>query len=107
MRISDWSSDVCSSDLEEIDILQRLGTWARGIGIDTKTRTLLKALDIGFEQMITTGAARKALIFTESRRTQEYLKTFLERSEERRVGTECSRQCRSRWSSSHSQKNYI
>src|SRR3546814_6404223 len=78
MRISDWSSDVCSSDLEEIDILQRLGTWARGIGIDTKTRTLLKALDIGFEQMITTGAARKALIFTESRRTQEYLKTFLE-----------------------------
>jgi len=63
---------------EEIDILQRLATSARGIGIDTKTRTLLKALDIGFEQMTTTGAARKALIFTESRRTQEYLKTFLE-----------------------------
>ena len=63
---------------EEIDILQRLATWARGIGIDTKSRTLLKALEIGFEQMVTTGAARKALIFTESRRTQEYLKTFLE-----------------------------
>ena len=63
---------------EEIDILQRLATSARGIGIDTKTRTLLKALDIGFEQMTTTGAARKALIFTESRRTQEHLKTFLE-----------------------------
>jgi hypothetical protein len=28
--------------------------------------------------MATTGAARKALVFTESRRTQEYLKTFLE-----------------------------
>jgi hypothetical protein len=63
---------------EEIDILQRLATWARGIGIDTKTQTLLKALEIGFEQMAKTGAARKALIFTESRRTQEYLKTFLE-----------------------------
>ena len=63
---------------EEIDILQRLATSARGIGIDTKTRTLLKALDIGFEQMSTTGAARKSLIFTESRRTQEYLKSFLE-----------------------------
>lgn len=63
---------------EEIDILQRLAAWARGIGIDTKTQTLLKALEIGFEQMATTGAARKALIFTESRRTQEYLKTFLE-----------------------------
>lgn len=63
---------------EEIGILQQLATWARGIGIDTKTQTLLKALEIGFEQMATTGAARKALIFTESRRTQEYLKTFLE-----------------------------
>ena len=63
---------------EEIDILQRLATWARRIGVDTKSQTLLKALEIGFEQMGTTGAARKALIFTESRRTQEYLKTFLE-----------------------------
>lgn len=64
--------------LEEIDILQRLATWARSIGTDTKAKTLLTALDIGFKQMATTGAARKALIFTESRRTQEYLKTFLE-----------------------------
>jgi hypothetical protein len=63
---------------EEIDILQRLATWARSIGTDTKTKALLTALDIGFEQMSVTGAARKALIFTESRRTQEYLKTFLE-----------------------------
>ena len=63
---------------EEIGILQRLATWARAIGIDTKTRALLQALEVGFEQMATTGAARKALIFTESRRTQEYLKTFLE-----------------------------
>ena len=63
---------------EEIDILQRLAIWARSIGTDTKTTTLLTALDIGFEQMAATGAARKALIFTESRRTQEYLKTFLE-----------------------------
>ena len=63
---------------DEIDVLQRLATWARAIGIDTKSQTLLKALEIGFEQMAETGAARKALIFTESRRTQDYLKTFLE-----------------------------
>lgn len=63
---------------EEIEILQRLTNWARSIGTDTKTKTLLTALDIGFEQMAITGAARKALIFTESRRTQEYLKTFLD-----------------------------
>ena len=63
---------------EEIDILQRLADWARSIGTDTKTKTLLTALNIGFAQMATTGAARKALIFTESRRTQDYLKAFLE-----------------------------
>ncbi len=71
---------------EEIDILQRLADWARSIGTDTKTKTLLTALDIGFEQMATTGAARKALIFTESRRTQDYLKTFLEVARLQRPG---------------------
>ncbi len=63
---------------EEIDVLRHLGTWARGIGVDTKTQTLLKALDIGFARLAETGANKKALIFTESRRTQDYLKAFLE-----------------------------
>jgi len=63
---------------EEIDALSRLAERARRIGVDTKSHTLLTALEIGFEQMATTGAARKALIFTESRRTQDYLKSYLE-----------------------------
>lgn len=63
---------------EEIDVLRVLAGKARHIGIDTKSQTLLTALAIGFEQMVTTGAARKALVFTESRRTQEYLKAFLD-----------------------------
>ena len=63
---------------EEIEQLQKLASWARSIGIDTKTRTLLKALEIGFAKMTETGGAQKALIFTESRRTQAYLKDFLE-----------------------------
>jgi hypothetical protein len=63
---------------EEIQQLDRLITWSRSIGIDTKTRSLLAALEIGFENMGQMGAARKALIFTESRRTQGYLKDFLE-----------------------------
>src|SRR5690606_24359978 len=62
----------------EIDELRRLSRWARSIRTDAKARALLKALDIGFEQMKNLGARRKALIFTESRRTQEYLKAFLE-----------------------------
>ena len=63
---------------EEIAILARLAEEARSIRVDTKSRTLLKALETGFEQMAMVGAARKAVIFTESRRTQEYLKQFLE-----------------------------
>lgn len=63
---------------EEIDLLAQLAAWARSIGTDTKTRSLLSALEIGFQQMATTGAQRKALIFTESRRTQIYLKDYLE-----------------------------
>jgi superfamily II DNA/RNA helicase len=63
---------------EEIALLEHLSRWAHGIGTDTKTRTLVKALEVGFNKMAEIGAKQKALIFTESRRTQDYLKTFLE-----------------------------
>jgi hypothetical protein len=63
---------------DEIETLRWLAADARRIGTDTKSRTLLMAVEIGFEQMAATGAARKALIFTESRRTQDYLKAYLE-----------------------------
>lgn len=63
---------------EEIEELGRFVNWARSIGIDTKTRALLQALQIGFDHMTEMGAARKAVIFTESRRTQDFLKDFLE-----------------------------
>ena len=63
---------------EEIELLAQLANWARNIGTDTKTRSLLNALEIGFREMATTGAQRKALIFTESRRTQIYLNNYLE-----------------------------
>lgn len=63
---------------KEIEELDRYVQWARSIGIDTKTCALLKALEIGFEKMTEIGAAKKVIIFTESRRTQQYLKDFLE-----------------------------
>jgi len=62
----------------EIEELERFNQWASSISVDTKTRTLCAALDIGFAEMDKMGANRKALIFTESRRTQDYLKSFLE-----------------------------
>lgn len=64
--------------LAEIDELTRLADIARGIPVDQKTKRLLDALDAGFVAMKEQGASRKALIFTESRRTQNYLRDFLE-----------------------------
>lgn len=65
---------------KEIAELEDYIRWARSIGVDTKSLTLLKALEIGFEQMtgMSPPAPRKAVIFTESRRTQTFLKEFLE-----------------------------
>jgi len=62
----------------EIADLTRYSQWALSIGIDTKSRSLHKALGVGFAEMAKMGANRKALIFTESRRTQEYLRNYLE-----------------------------
>lgn len=62
----------------EIDELSLYANWARSIGIDTKSRALITALEIGFGKMNEIGAAQRAVIFTESRRTQVFLKDFLE-----------------------------
>lgn len=50
---------------------------AQSLATDSKAQALLKALDAGFSRMAQLGANRKAIIFTESRRTQEYLYRFL------------------------------
>lgn len=63
---------------KEIDELATLAARARSIGTDTKTTALLTALEVGFSEQSKMGAARKALIFTESKRTQDYLRGFLE-----------------------------
>lgn len=62
----------------EIAELEQYIDLARRITIDAKTEALISALDIGFEKMAEVGAERKAVIFTESRRTQEYLLRVLE-----------------------------
>jgi len=65
---------------EEIQELSRLAHWANTIRTDTKSHSLLTALEIGFKEMSSSGAAEKALIFTESRRTQDYLVSFLQQN---------------------------
>src|SRR3546814_20706615 len=88
MLISDWISDVCSSDL-----------------VDAALRP--KSLDEFVGQK---GARGNLRVFIEAaRRRGDALDHVLffgppGRSEERRVGTECVSTCRSRWSPNHSQK---
>lgn len=50
---------------------------AQALQTDTKAQALLKALTLGFGKMAELRAPRKAIIFTESKRTQEYLHRFL------------------------------
>lgn len=50
---------------------------AQALQTDTKAQALLKALGLGFSKMAELRAPRKAIIFTESKRTQEYLYRFL------------------------------
>lgn len=62
---------------KEIKEIEGFLELAKSIKEDTKTKELLKALKVGFEEMEKMGAKRKALIFTESRRTQKYLFEYL------------------------------
>src|SRR3546814_4722043 len=79
MRISDWSSDVCSSDLPHTDADAERGVLRarRGRGDDRRYR---RRVPIGPQPP--DGAVHA-------------------RSEERRVGKECVSTCRSRWSPYH------
>ncbi|EJL42547.1 hypothetical protein PMI08_03138, partial [Brevibacillus sp. CF112] len=53
---------------------------AQSITENEKGKALLIALSKGFEKLSELGANKKAVIFTESRRTQQYLKEMLEQN---------------------------
>jgi len=62
---------------EEIAELEHYIQKAQSIHTDSKASALLTAIQQGFEQMAAMEAPRKVIIFTESKRTQEYLAEFL------------------------------
>jgi len=62
---------------KELAELQEYATLAESIKNNAKGEALTVALDKGFNHLKKLGAARKAVIFTESRRTQEYLRELL------------------------------
>lgn len=57
----------------EVDELREYAALARSIEVNQKAVKLLDALDMGFERLSELGAAQKAIIFTDSTKTQDYI----------------------------------
>lgn len=66
---------------KEIAELTEYAKLAESIKQNAKGQVLLTALNKGFEEMKRLGAPEKALIFTESTRTQEYIYSILQNTE--------------------------
>ncbi len=78
--VANEENDTAGSPAEiaaEIQDLRRFGSLAESIMVNAKGEALLVALQQGFTKLEELGAKRKAVIFTESRRTQEYLVALL------------------------------
>src|SRR3546814_1094101 len=96
MRISDWSSDVCSSDLRYND--------------EDDVRDLLD-LALQLEDLTRNAGKHAGGVVIAPTPLSDFCPLFAEhdgeghgrnpRSEERRVGKECVSTCRSRWSPLH------
>src|SRR3546814_14576275 len=100
MRISDWSSDVCSSDLGEqqrVSIARAFSNAPQILFADEPTGNLDAETSENVEKLLfdlNKDAGTTLVLVTHDLE-------LASRSEERRVGKECVSKCRSRWSPSH------
>ena len=78
------TDDDIANIKQEIADLRGFRDLAVSISENAKGQALLSALRAGFAKAIELGGAEKAIIFTESRRTQEYLVRLLVRERLRR-----------------------
>src|SRR3546814_8411588 len=104
MRISDWSSDVCSSDLPSSATISprcNCPSMPRSTSIVTPAWVKLRRRPVR-ERVASVIAQHLHRIGV--RGLERGIERREERSEERRVGKECVSTCRSRWSPYHSKK---
>src|SRR3546814_13674204 len=109
MRISDWSSDVCSSDLHDVNQIKLARSLdavvedcvnAVGVDVNTASAALLARVS-GLNSLL----AKNIVSWRDENGafpTRDLLRKVPrfgeKRSEERRVGKECVSTCKSRWS---------
>src|SRR3546814_11937214 len=95
MRISDWSSDVCSSDLTPHREADRARDGDGGEPVRSPSCLFLEAVYVRHKLPAKTkfGKSTNQVFCLRRRLTWKFY-----RSEERRVGKECVRTCISRWS---------
>src|SRR3546814_11884922 len=93
MRISDWSSDVCSSDLVGT-VLDPIFSVRRRVRIAPGATVVLQLWTVA------AGTREETLALADRFRDAG-------RSEERRVGKECVSTCRYRWSPDHEKKKIL
>src|SRR3546814_19086699 len=97
MRISDWSSDVCSSDLIEPAVIVNAAAFTAVDDAESQPEAADRANQLGAaivaEASLQVGAPVIHL-------STDYVFDG-QTSEERRVGKECGSTCRSRWATYH------
>src|SRR3546814_14475447 len=104
MRISDWSSDVCSSDLDARHAAlrakgQQMRTRVKEQAVDPEAaKEAQRQVDEFAGKTAEPEAPKDDTPFVISTASKEEL---MARSEERRVGKECVSTCRSRWTPYH------
>src|SRR3546814_12385104 len=115
MRISDWSSDVCSSDLPGRDALASKGR-LRATGGNPRNEFPRRSSDssVSDHQSVLLATFQFRFLHHTFSCSQPSYKDQADdppkestRSEARRVGTECVSTCRSRWSPYHSKKKLV
>jgi len=75
VRLLEEDVEAIETEIQELETFIEL---AKSIEIDTKAKSLMSALGKGFEAQDTLGVKeQKAIIFTESRRTQQFLFDYL------------------------------
>src|SRR3546814_21032965 len=103
MRISDWSSDVCSSDLITVTaVLHDYDSGRPVSSVSSTSQASFNQTTNDYANLISERDARDRAMRDAAEQIRIRLANYFDRrSEERRVGKECVSTCRSRWSPYH------